>query len=77
MSDRDSTMWTLWWAAEDKQADMWCGNFESEAEAWEAQPAALAELLDQCPEAGTEEGDYFRAQTLAGSWSVEPPKTYA
>lgn len=63
--DRDPDKFTLWWTSGDKQACMWFGNFESEADAESAIPAADAEYRSMC----SEDSPYDQESI----WTIEPP----
>ncbi len=65
------TTFRLYWVSADRQASMPMGEYASAEAAWADQPAALAEILEQCPEAGTEKGDFFRQRAVNGVWEVE------
>lgn len=74
MSDRDCEKYTLWYTSGDRQASMWGGDYESEAEAWEQQPAVEKEFRANCssPELsdkGKDEIDWFITECDA-DWEV-------
>lgn len=62
----------LFWISEDGQGSVPMGEYESEAAAWDAQPAMKAELLDLALD---DDEDYTglmtKAAVRAGSWSVD------
>lgn len=62
--NRDKTKWTLWWTSTDRQASMWGGNFDTEAEAKAAIEPTATEFRNQCG-VGEEYDE--------GTWSIEPP----
>jgi hypothetical protein len=68
-TDQDPALFTVWWLNEDKDADMDCGSFTTQAEAEAALPAILAELIDQCGD------DEQEAGIRAGSFHLEFPET--
>lgn len=59
-----AAVYHLYWTAEDRQSSLPCGEFDSREEAWAAQEAALAELLEQCS------SEEERAAIDAGQWTV-------
>lgn len=59
------TTFTLRWTREDKQADLNMGSFKSQAEAEQAIPAALGDLLGQCAD------EREKAGILAGAFAIE------
>ena len=56
--------YNLFWISADKQADLLMGQFDSEQEAQEAIPSALAELIAV---GATDDEENLRA----GTWSIE------
>lgn len=66
MNQRDTTKFTLWWTSGDRQACMWGGDFDTEAEAEAAIPAARAEYLAMCNDDSPVDEDHI--------WTIEPPE---
>lgn len=67
--DKNPALFTVWWLNADRDADMDCGSFATQAEAKSALPAILEELIDQC---GDDDQD---ASIRAGSFHLEFPET--
>lgn len=61
----------VWWTNEERNADMDCGEFETEAEARAALPAIKQELLDCCPAGDEEVASECRETTLNGRFDAE------
>lgn len=69
-NDKDPAAFTVWWLNADRDADMDCGSFPTQAEAEAALPAIAAELLAECAQDADQE-----AGILAGSLHLEFPET--
>jgi hypothetical protein len=67
MSDRDSTMWTIWWTSEDGQGSMCGGNYPTREAALEARAAVEQEFMAACAD-----DDQIRS-IEAGSWDLQMP----
>ena len=67
--NKNPELFTVWWLNEDRDADMDCGSYKTEAEALEALPGILVDMLDQC--AADEDG---RESIMAGCFFLEWPE---
>jgi len=68
-NDKDAAAYTVWWLNADRDADMDCGSFPTQAEAAAALPAIVAELLAECAQDADQE-----AGIRAGSLHLEYPE---
>ena len=59
----------VWWLNEAKDADMECGIFKTQKDAYDALPGIVKELLEEC--ANNEEQE---ASILAGTLHLEYPR---
>ena len=69
-NEKDPSAFTVWWLNADRDADMDCGSFPTQAEAEAALPAIVAELLAECAQDADQE-----AGIRAGSLHLEFPET--